>query len=101
MPSRHHGFHLVSIAVRIEALLLHGEVRPMTALPARATSATTRKIREGMRWDEANRSLWPNSEFHEESLPAMPVLVLLRVQTNPNTTVQQSAMKICATSADT
>ena len=27
-----------------------------------------------MRWGEANRSLWPNSEVHEESLPAMPTL---------------------------
>ncbi|MBB5341281.1 hypothetical protein HDF13_003614 [Edaphobacter lichenicola] len=39
-----------------------------------------------MRWDEANRSLWPNSEVHEESLPAVPALFLVRVQ-NKHTTV--------------
>ena len=39
-----------------------------------------------MRWEEANRSLWPNSEVHEESLPAMPALLLVGVQ-NKNTTV--------------
>jgi len=33
-----------------------------------------------MRWEEANRSLWPNSEVHEESLPAMPALLLTGVQ---------------------
>ena len=38
-----------------------------------------------MRWGEANRSLWPNSEFHEESLPAMPVLLLTGVQNYYNT----------------
>jgi len=32
---------LVSIAVGIEALLLHGETRPLTCLPARAASATS------------------------------------------------------------
>jgi len=47
----------------IEALLLHGETRPMTGLPARATSATS-SLREDVRWVEANRSLWPNSEVH-------------------------------------
>ncbi len=67
----------------VEALLLHGETCPMTSLPARATSAAS-KLREGMRWEEANRSLWPNSEVHEESLPAMPALLLSGVQ-NKNT----------------
>jgi hypothetical protein len=38
-----------------------------------------------MRWEEANRSLWPNSEVHEESLPAMPVLFFSRVQNNHTT----------------
>jgi hypothetical protein len=70
----------------VEALLLHGEIRPMTDLPARATSAAS-NVREGMRWEEANRSLWPNSEVHEESLPAMPVLFLSRVQ-NKNSTIR-------------
>src|SRR5207302_8101553 len=37
-------------------------------------------VEEGMRWEEANRSLWPNSEVHEESLPAMPVLLLTGVR---------------------
>jgi hypothetical protein len=59
----------------IEALLLHGETRPMTGLPARATSATIRIMQEGYAVGEANRSLWPNSEVHEESLPAMPALL--------------------------
>jgi hypothetical protein len=69
----------------VEALLLHGETRPLTGLPARATSAAS-NVREGMRWEEANRSLWPNSEFHEEFLPAMPALLLTGVQ-NKYTTV--------------
>jgi hypothetical protein len=51
MPAWHHGFQLVSIAVRFEALLLHGETRPVTGLPARATSAAS-NVREGMRWEE-------------------------------------------------
>jgi hypothetical protein len=38
-----------------------------------------------MRWEEANRSLWPNSEVHEESLPAMPALLFSRVQNNHTT----------------
>ena len=67
-----------------EALLLHGETRPMTNLqpeqPARLP-----KFGEGMRWGEANRSLWPDSEFHGESLPAVPVLDLIRVQNKSNT----------------
>jgi hypothetical protein len=50
----------------IEALLLHGETRPMTSLPARATSAASQlQIRRSR--DEipaavgkANRSLWPD-----------------------------------------
>jgi hypothetical protein len=62
----------------IEALLLHGETRPMTGLPARATSATS-KFAGRYAVGGANRSLWPNSEFHEESLPAMPTLLLSRV----------------------
>jgi hypothetical protein len=77
----------------VEALLLHGETRPMTNLPARATSAAS-KLREGMRWEEANRSLWPNSEVHEESLPAMPVPLFSRVQ-NKNSTIRlQLAMSL-------
>jgi hypothetical protein len=47
-----------------------------------------------MRWEEANRSLWPNSEVHEESLPAMPVLLFSRVQNNHNTTAVRFAMGI-------
>jgi hypothetical protein len=39
-----------------------------------------------MRWEEANRSLWPNSEVHEESLPAVPALLFSRVQNKHNTT---------------
>jgi hypothetical protein len=62
----------------IEALLLHGETRPMTSLPARATSATS-KVLGRCAVGEANRSLWPNSEVHEEFLPAMPALLLLGV----------------------
>jgi hypothetical protein len=47
-----------------------------------------------MRWEEANRSLWPNSEVHEESLPAMPVPLFSRVQ-NKNSTVRlQLAMSL-------
>ena len=76
----------------IEALLLHGETRPLTCLPARATSAASEKVKEGLRWGEANRSLWPNSEVHEEFLPAMPVLVFLEVQTNNTTTLIQIAI---------
>jgi hypothetical protein len=37
----------------IEALLLHGEIRPMTSLPARATSATSEFQGEDLRWGEA------------------------------------------------
>jgi hypothetical protein len=75
----------------IEALLLHGETRPLTCLPARATSAASdRRGRPAV--DEANRSLWPNSEFHEESLPAMPVLFFSRVQNHHNTTRVRLAM---------
>jgi hypothetical protein len=62
----------------IEALLLHGETRPMTGLPARATSAAS-DLSGRCAVGKANRSLWPNSEFHEESLPAMPTLLLSRV----------------------
>jgi hypothetical protein len=76
----------------IEALLLHGETRPLTCLPARATSAASGMLEEGLRWGEANRSLWPNSEVHEEFLPAMPVLDCHRIQTNNSTTVVQVAM---------
>src|SRR5437868_2838690 len=76
----------------IEALLLHGETRPLTCLPARATSAASEKVEEGLRWGEANRSLWPNSEVHEEFLPAMPVLLYLRAQTNNSTTLIQIAI---------
>jgi hypothetical protein len=78
----------------IEALLLHGETRPLTCLPARATSAASEIVEEGLRWEEANRSLWPNSEFHEESLPAMPALLFLRAQSNNNTMVVRLAMGI-------
>jgi hypothetical protein len=38
-----------------------------------------------MRWEEANRSLWPNSEVHVESLPAMPALLYSGVQNNHTT----------------
>jgi len=31
-------------------------------------------LKEDKRWEEANRSLWPNPEFHGGSLPAMPAL---------------------------
>jgi hypothetical protein len=45
-----------------------------------------------MRWDEANRSLWPNSEVHEESLPAMPALLLIGVQDKHTTGEARRAM---------
>jgi hypothetical protein len=76
----------------IEALLLHGETRPMTGLPARATSAASKIVEEGLRWGEANRSLWPNSEVHWEFLPAVPVLLFSRVQNKDNTTAAQLAI---------
>jgi len=44
--------------------------------------------------DEANRSLWPNSEVHEESLPAMPALLLTGVQNKNNTIEARSATGI-------
>jgi hypothetical protein len=65
----------------IEALLLHGETRPMTGLPARATSAASERSGRYAVGIEANRSLWPDFEFHEKSLPAMPALLFSRVQT--------------------
>ena len=37
---KHPGVPLVSIAVTFKALLLHGETRPLTHLPARASSAS-------------------------------------------------------------
>jgi hypothetical protein len=46
-----------------------------------------------MRWEEAYRSLWPNSEVHEESLPAMPVLLSTGVQNKNNTMGIQLAIK--------
>ena len=71
----------------------------MTGLPARATSATS-ELAGRYAVGGANRSLWPNSEFHEESLPAMPTLLLSRVHhqsitdahqgTNPNVPALQS-----------
>jgi hypothetical protein len=72
----------------IEALLLHGETRPMTSLPARATSATS-KIQGRYAVGEANRSLWPNSEVHEEFLPAMPALLYLECITRIPQTAQR------------
>ena len=44
-----------------------------------------------MRWDEANRSLWPNSEVHVEFLPAMPALLLIGVQNKNNTSELREA----------
>jgi hypothetical protein len=77
----------------IEALLLHGETRPVTGLPARATSAAS-NVRKVCGGKEANRSLWPNSEVHEESLPAMPALLLVRVQNKHTTMAMLLAMSV-------
>ena len=52
---------------------------------------------EGMRWGEAIRSLWPDSELHGESLPAVPVLELIKVQNNHITAWVRPAM--CAQKA--
>jgi len=78
---KHGGFHLVSIAVGKRSAAAARRDSSGDEPPARATSATSN------RWGryavgEAIRSLWPDSEFHEESLPAMPVLVLTRVLPN-------------------
>jgi hypothetical protein len=82
---RHHGILNSALLSVIEALLLHGETCPVTGLPARATSAASNFFEEDKRWGEANRSLWPNPEFHGGSLPAMPALDLSRVHIQNNT----------------
>ena len=80
----HHGFQLVSIACRLlsaaAALRDSSDDEP----PARATSAAS-KVWGRDAVGEANRSLWPNSEFHKEFLPANPVLLFSRVQNNHST----------------
>jgi hypothetical protein len=55
-----------------------------------------RFVEEGMRWEEANRSLWPTSEVHEEFLPARPALLFSRVQTEDNTNRMQRATGMVA-----
>jgi hypothetical protein len=72
-----------------EALLLHGETRPLTCLPARATSASSsgrfeflEKLGRRAAVEKANRSLWPNPETYRKSLPAMPALVLIERKTS-------------------
>jgi len=59
------GF-LVSIAIGFEALLLHGETRPLTCLPARATSAYSyaplHKLRGGRGKSQSLARLHPFSE---------------------------------------
>jgi hypothetical protein len=84
--SRHHGFQLVSIACRFRSAAAARRDSSDDGPSSQSNQRGFRKsLEEGLRWREANRSLWPNSEVHEESLPAMPVLFLIRVQ-NKNTT---------------
>jgi hypothetical protein len=73
MP-KHHGFIESALLVVCEALLLHGETRPLTGLPARATSAAS-KQKEGLRWVRLSQSL-AKPQIHSGSLPAKPALVL-------------------------
>ena len=93
MPTRHHGYQLVSIAVEDRSA---AAARRDSSVDVSSSQSNQRVlpeiVEEGLRWGEANRSLWPNSEFHEESLPAMPVLLFSRAQNKYNTMGIQLAM---------
>jgi hypothetical protein len=88
----HHGFQLVSIAVVDRSAAAARRDSSVDVSSSQSNQRGFRIVGEGMRWGEANRSLWPNSEFHEESLPAMPVLLLSRVQNNYITCAARFAM---------
>jgi hypothetical protein len=72
----------------VEALLLHGETRPVTSLQPEQPRGFQACGKDCGEKCKAYRSLWPDSEVHEESLPAMPALLLSRVQ-NQCTTDQR------------
>ena len=83
---RHHGFQLVSIACRFRSAAAARRDSSVDVSSSQSNQRGFRIVEEGMRWREANRSLWPNSEVHEEFLPAMPILLFSGVQNKNNTT---------------
>jgi hypothetical protein len=101
VPTRHHGFQLVSIAVEDRSAAAARRDSSVDVSSSQSNQRVLPKVvEEGLRWGEANRSLWPNSEVHEESLPAMPVLLFPRVQSKNNTTRIQLAMGNSGTQKD-
>ncbi len=71
--TKHHGFFQSALLSGIEALLLQGETRPMTSLPARATSTAslqsqrqkveTRHYRKTVREKGSHYGLWPDPDL--------------------------------------
>jgi hypothetical protein len=84
---------LVSIAVDYRSAAAARRDSSVDVSSSQSNQRGFQSYGEGLRWEEANRSLWPNSEVHEEFLPAMPVPLSSGVQNKNNTTRVRLAMR--------